>query len=88
MKHTNSLDDIGTASLARRKALKDFSLQYAIYLVFLALIIGISIKAPAFLSLQNFRNILSTCFSSCPIHGACTRIFPNFRFGFPYSSQS
>jgi methyl-galactoside transport system permease protein len=59
MKRTNSVDDIGTASLARRKALKDFSLQYAIYLVFLALVIGISIKAPAFLSLQNFRNILS-----------------------------
>lgn len=59
MKRTDSPDDIGSASLARRKALKDFSLQYAIYLVFLALVIGISIKAPSFLSLQNFRNILS-----------------------------
>ncbi|MEW6549520.1 MAG: galactose/methyl galactoside ABC transporter permease MglC [Spirochaetota bacterium] len=59
MKRTDSPDDIGSASLARRKALKDFSLQYAIYLVFLALVVGISIKAPSFLSLQNFRNILS-----------------------------
>ena len=52
-------EEVGTLALSRRKALKDFSLQYAIYLVFLALVIAITIKAPSFLSLQNFRNILS-----------------------------
>lgn len=49
----------GTPALAKRNALKDFILQYAIYLVFLALVVAITIKAPSFLSLQNFRNILS-----------------------------
>ncbi|HWP67774.1 MAG TPA: galactose/methyl galactoside ABC transporter permease MglC [Rectinemataceae bacterium] len=52
-------EDFQSRSLTRRKAIKDFSIQYAIYLVFLALVIAISIKAPSFLSLQNFRNILS-----------------------------
>ncbi|HEY9055432.1 MAG TPA: galactose/methyl galactoside ABC transporter permease MglC [Rectinemataceae bacterium] len=59
MQPKKNIEEIQTKSLARQKAIKDFALQYAIYLVFLALIIGISIKAPAFLSLQNFRNILS-----------------------------
>jgi methyl-galactoside transport system permease protein len=37
----------------------DFSLQYAIYLVFLFLVIVIAFMEPAFLSIENFRNILS-----------------------------
>jgi len=41
------------------KSLSAFSLQYAIYFVFLFLVIGITIKEPAFLSIENFRNILS-----------------------------
>ena len=59
MKEKKSMEDFQNRSLARQKAIKDFSLQYAIYLVFLALIIGITIKSPDFLSIQNFRNILS-----------------------------
>lgn len=51
--------DFQVHSLARQKAIKAFSIQYAIYLVFLALVVGITIKSPSFLSLQNFRNILS-----------------------------
>uniref|UniRef100_A0A7C3E5T2 Galactose/methyl galactoside ABC transporter permease MglC n=1 Tax=Gracilinema caldarium TaxID=215591 RepID=A0A7C3E5T2_9SPIR len=41
------------------KSLSAFSLQYAIYLVFLFLVVAITIKEPAFLSIENFRNILS-----------------------------
>jgi methyl-galactoside transport system permease protein len=41
------------------KTIKDFSLQYAIYFVFLALILVIAIREPSFLSLSNFRNILA-----------------------------
>jgi methyl-galactoside transport system permease protein len=41
------------------KSLKDFALQYAIYFVFVALILMITIREPSFLSLNNFRNILS-----------------------------
>ncbi|AEJ20003.1 galactose/methyl galactoside ABC transporter permease MglC [Gracilinema caldarium] len=41
------------------KIFSSFSLQYAIYFVFLLLVIGITIKEPAFLSIENFRNILS-----------------------------
>ena len=41
------------------KKVKDFSLQYAIYLVFVALVLIITIKEPSFLSLNNFRNILA-----------------------------
>jgi methyl-galactoside transport system permease protein len=41
------------------KSFADFSLQYAIYLVFLALVVAITIREPAFLSIENFRNILS-----------------------------
>ena len=37
----------------------DFILQYAIYLVFVILVLVITIMEPAFLSLENFRNILS-----------------------------
>jgi methyl-galactoside transport system permease protein len=43
----------------RLKNIKDFGFQYAIYLVFIVLILIIAIKEPSFLSLQNFRNILS-----------------------------
>jgi methyl-galactoside transport system permease protein len=39
--------------------LKDFGVQYAIYFVFIALILIITIREPSFLSLSNFRNILS-----------------------------
>lgn len=42
-----------------KKSFSAFSLQYAIYFVFLFLVIGITIKEPAFLSIENFRNILS-----------------------------
>jgi len=52
-------EDFQTRAMARQKAIKDFSIKYAIYLVFLALVVAISIKAPSFLSLQNLRNILS-----------------------------
>ena len=41
------------------KTIQDFGFQYAIYLVFIALILVITIKEPSFLSLNNFRNILS-----------------------------
>ncbi|MDR1278272.1 MAG: galactose/methyl galactoside ABC transporter permease MglC [Treponema sp.] len=41
------------------KTVADFSFQYAIYLVFIALILVITIREPSFLSLNNFRNILS-----------------------------
>ncbi len=41
------------------KNIGDFSLQYAIYFVFLILIVAIAIKEPSFLSIENFRNILS-----------------------------
>ena len=41
------------------KGIADFGVQYAIYLVFLLLVIVITIKEPAFLSIENFRNILS-----------------------------
>jgi methyl-galactoside transport system permease protein len=43
----------------RAKNILDFGFQYAIYLVFIVLILIIAIKEPSFLSLQNFRNILS-----------------------------
>ena len=39
--------------------MKGFALQYAIYFVFIALVLIISIREPSFLSLHNFRNILS-----------------------------
>ncbi|MDR1373819.1 MAG: galactose/methyl galactoside ABC transporter permease MglC [Treponema sp.] len=41
------------------KTVADFGFQYAIYLVFIALILVITIREPSFLSLNNFRNILS-----------------------------
>jgi methyl-galactoside transport system permease protein len=41
------------------RSAKDFGFQYAIYLVFIVLILIITIKEPSFLSLKNFRNILS-----------------------------
>jgi methyl-galactoside transport system permease protein len=41
------------------KTVKDFGLQYAIYFVFIVLVLIITIKEPSFLSLSNFRNILS-----------------------------
>ena len=41
------------------KTVKDFTVQYAIYIVFIALILVITIREPSFLSLNNFRNILS-----------------------------
>ncbi|MDR0475838.1 MAG: galactose/methyl galactoside ABC transporter permease MglC [Treponema sp.] len=41
------------------KTAKDFGVQYAIYFVFVALVLVIAIREPSFLSLHNFRNILS-----------------------------
>jgi len=41
------------------KTVQNFSIQYAIYFVFIALILVITIKEPTFMSLHNFRNILS-----------------------------
>ena len=41
------------------KTAKDFSVQYAIYIVFIVLILVITIRQPSFMSLNNFRNILS-----------------------------
>jgi len=41
------------------KSVKDFCLQYAIYIVFVVLVLVITIQQPSFLSLNNFRNILS-----------------------------
>jgi methyl-galactoside transport system permease protein len=41
------------------KTVKNFGLQYAIYLVFVALVLIITIREPSFLSLNNFRNILA-----------------------------
>ncbi|MDR0472916.1 MAG: galactose/methyl galactoside ABC transporter permease MglC [Treponema sp.] len=41
------------------KTVKDFSVQYAIYFVFVALVLVIAIREPSFLSLNNLRNILS-----------------------------
>jgi methyl-galactoside transport system permease protein len=41
------------------KYIQSFCLQYAIYFVFVALILIITVREPTFLSLNNFRNILS-----------------------------
>jgi methyl-galactoside transport system permease protein len=41
------------------RTIRDFGVQYAIYFVFIALILIIAIREPSFLSLINFRNILS-----------------------------
>jgi len=41
------------------KTVQNFSIQYAIYFVFIALILVITIREPTFMSLHNFRNILS-----------------------------
>lgn len=59
MAEMKTAEDFQNRSLARQKAIKDFSVKYAIYLVFMALVIAITIKEPSFLSIQNFRNILS-----------------------------
>jgi methyl-galactoside transport system permease protein len=41
------------------KDITDFGFRYAIYFVFITLILVITIKEPSFLSLHNFRNILA-----------------------------
>jgi methyl-galactoside transport system permease protein len=41
------------------KSVKDFGFQYAIYFVFVVLVLIIAIRAPSFLSIINLRNILS-----------------------------
>jgi methyl-galactoside transport system permease protein len=41
------------------KTVQDFSIQYAIFFVFIALIAVIAIREPTFLRLDNLRNILS-----------------------------
>jgi methyl-galactoside transport system permease protein len=43
----------------RIKQIRDFGVQYAIYLVFVVLVLVIAVREPAFLSLKNFRNILT-----------------------------
>jgi methyl-galactoside transport system permease protein len=43
----------------RKIDIKDFALQYAIYIVFIVLVLIITVKEPSFMSLHNFRNILS-----------------------------
>ena len=48
-----------TENLNRIKQIKNFSVQYAIYLVFIVLVLVIAVREPAFLSLNNFRNILT-----------------------------
>jgi len=50
---------INLKSMNLAKTAADFSVQYAIYFVFVALVLIITIKEPSFLSLHNFRNILS-----------------------------
>jgi methyl-galactoside transport system permease protein len=47
---------IGNISI---KSAKDLGLQYAIYLVFILLVLIITIREPSFMSLNNFRNILA-----------------------------
>ena len=48
-----------TGNPNRIKQIKNFSVQYAIYLVFVVLVLVIAVREPAFLSLNNFRNILT-----------------------------
>ena len=43
----------------RSKQLSDFLLKYAIYIVFVLLVAVIAFKEPEFVSVENFRNILS-----------------------------
>ncbi|MDR2094176.1 MAG: galactose/methyl galactoside ABC transporter permease MglC [Treponema sp.] len=50
---------LSNSSNLRLKKIQTFGIQYAIYLVFVVLILVITIKEPSFLSLNNFRNILS-----------------------------
>ncbi|MDR2630795.1 MAG: galactose/methyl galactoside ABC transporter permease MglC [Spirochaetaceae bacterium] len=51
--------DKGAGKTLTANSVKDFTLQYAIYFVFVVLILMIAIREPSFLSLNNFRNILS-----------------------------
>jgi len=44
---------------SRSKRLSDFLLKYAIYIVFVLLVVVIALKEPDFVSVENFRNILS-----------------------------
>lgn len=44
---------------ARSKQVSDFLLKYAIYIVFALLVAVIAFKEPEFMSVENFRNILS-----------------------------
>jgi len=43
----------------RKFDIKNFALEYAIYIVFVVLVLIITIREPSFMSLHNFRNILS-----------------------------
>ena len=45
--------------VSRSKTLGDFALKYAIYIVFVLLVVVIALKEPDFVSVENFRNILS-----------------------------
>lgn len=48
-----------TSGNAHSRKLGDFMLKYAIYIVFALLVAVISFKEPDFMSIENFRNILS-----------------------------
>ena len=45
--------------VSQSKNLGDFALKYAIYIVFVLLVVVIALKEPDFVSVENFRNILS-----------------------------
>jgi methyl-galactoside transport system permease protein len=51
--------DKEAGKMLNAEPVKDFLLQYAIYIVFVALVLMIAIREPSFLSINNFRNILS-----------------------------
>ena len=53
------MDPKKQTSKINAKSIKDFSLQYAIYIVFVVLVLIITIRQPSFLSINNFRNILA-----------------------------
>ncbi|MDR2133522.1 MAG: beta-methylgalactoside transporter, partial [Treponema sp.] len=54
----NNASEKNGRAVSLKKA-ESFGIQYAIYFVFIALILVIAIREPSFLSLNNFRNILS-----------------------------
>lgn len=53
------LESTALGQRLNKRAVNDFLIKYAIYFVFVILVIGIAIKESSFLSIENFRNILS-----------------------------